>query len=87
MAVSTMILRSGSTKDDVDADRAGPRGQPGAHGQPVGMGLINLRSRVTVLGGQLHYDSEPGVGTRVEAVLPVLSLPESDTLHSYPLSI
>jgi two-component system NarL family sensor kinase len=48
---------------------------PGPHGQPVGMGLINLRSRVAVLGGQLHYHSEPGVGTRVEATLPVTLLP------------
>ena len=48
---------------------------PGPHGQPVGMGLINMRSRVAVLGGQLHYHSEPGVGTRVEAILPVTLLP------------
>ena len=53
---------------------------PGPHGQPVGMGLINLRSRVAVLGGQLHYHSEPGIGTRVEAVLPVtLLLPSTPT--------
>ena len=48
---------------------------PGPHGQSVGMGLINLRSRVAGLGGQLHYHSEPGVGTRVEATLPVTVLP------------
>ena len=48
---------------------------PGPHGQPVGMGLINLRSRVAVLGGQLQYHSEPGIGTRVETTLPVTLLP------------
>jgi two-component system NarL family sensor kinase len=47
---------------------------PGPHGQAVGMGLINLRSRVAVLGGQLSYHSQPGVGTRVEATLPVTLL-------------
>jgi signal transduction histidine kinase len=43
------------------------------HKPSTGMGLINLRSRVTVLGGQLHCQSEPG-GTRVEAILPVTLL-------------
>ena len=47
---------------------------PGPHGQVVGMGLINLRSRVAVLGGQLSYHSQPGVGTRVETTLPVTLL-------------
>ena len=59
---------------------------PGPHGQPVGMGLINLRSRVTVLGGQLHYHSEPGVGTRVEAILPVTLLPAGTPTSSFSLN-
>jgi signal transduction histidine kinase len=52
---------------------------PGPHGQPVGMGLINLRSRVAVLGGKINYFSEPGVGTRVEVVLPVTVSATSDS--------
>ena len=44
---------------------------PGPHGQPVGMGLINLRSRVAVLGGLLRYESAPTAGTRVVAEMPV----------------
>jgi two-component system NarL family sensor kinase len=60
---------------------------PGPHGHPVGMGLINLRSRVAVLGGQLHYHSEPGVGTRVETVLPVTLLPTpTASVPSFSLS-
>ena len=59
---------------------------PGPHGQPVGMGLINLRSRVAVLGGQLHYYSEPGIGTRVEAVLPVTLLPPGTPASAFSLS-
>ena len=59
---------------------------PGPHGQPVGMGLINLRSRVAVLGGQLHYYSEPGVGTRVEAILPVTLLPAGTPSPTFTLN-
>jgi signal transduction histidine kinase len=59
---------------------------PGPHGQPVGMGLINLRSRVAVLGGQLNYHSEPGGGTRVEATLPVTLLPAGTTPPAFSLN-
>jgi two-component system, NarL family, sensor kinase len=55
---------------------------PGPHGQAVGMGLINLRSRVAVLGGQLSYHSQPGVGTRVEATLPVTLLAATSSPNS-----
>lgn len=58
---------------------------PGPHGQPVGMGLINLRSRVAVLGGQMHYHSEPGSGTRVEATLPVTLLPAGTPTPTFSL--
>jgi len=59
---------------------------PGPHGQPVGMGLINLRSRVAVLGGQLHYHSEPGAGTRVEVILPVTLLPAGTPSPTFTLN-
>lgn len=58
---------------------------PGPHGQHVGMGLINLRSRVAVLGGQLHYQSEPGAGTRVEAILPITLLAANSPTSSFTL--
>jgi signal transduction histidine kinase len=41
-----------------------------------GMGLRNIRERVTRLGGQLVVSSEPGGGTRLEAALPCR--PEED---------
>lgn len=59
---------------------------PGPHGQSVGMGLINLRSRVAVLGGRLYYHSEPGVGTRVEAMLPVKLLPNGNSATTFILN-
>ena len=35
-----------------------------------GMGLDNIRERVARLGGQLSVASEPGGGTRLEAMIP-----------------
>jgi signal transduction histidine kinase len=35
-----------------------------------GMGLRNIRERIARLGGQLSITSEPGGGTRLEAVVP-----------------
>lgn len=59
---------------------------PSPHGPAVGMGLINLRSRVAVLGGQLRYHSTPGGGTQVEAMLPVTRLAIKPVSSSYPLA-
>ena len=59
---------------------------PGPHGQPVSMGLINLRSRVAVLGGRLQYHSEPGGGTRVDATLPVTLLPAGAASPTFSLN-
>lgn len=59
---------------------------PAPHGPPVGMGLINLRSRVAVLGGQLRYHSTPGGGTQVEAILPVTRLAPAPVSPPYPLA-
>jgi signal transduction histidine kinase len=36
-----------------------------------GMGLFGMSERMTLLGGKLRFESVPGKGTRVEAVVPV----------------
>ncbi len=36
-----------------------------------GFGLINMRERARLLGGELLAQSEPGQGTLVEAILPL----------------
>ena len=36
-----------------------------------GFGLIGMRERVALLGGELHFDSQPGAGTIVAARIPV----------------
>ena len=70
--ILTLVYTDNGTGFDLrELDELPP---PGPHGQPVGMGLINLRSRVAVLGGKLSYYSQPGAGTRVEAMLPVTTL-------------
>lgn len=42
-------------------------------GQRRGMGLEDLRHRLTVLGGECHIESKPGEGTRVTFLLPLRS--------------
>jgi signal transduction histidine kinase len=39
-----------------------------------GLGILGMEERVRRLGGRLKINSEPGRGTRVQAVLPVLEL-------------
>jgi signal transduction histidine kinase len=48
-------------------DGAG-RGRPGAHS---GLGLVGMRERIAVLGGQFRLDRPPGGGTRLVAQLPI----------------
>jgi signal transduction histidine kinase len=38
---------------------------------PAGRGLIGMRERVEMLGGEIGVDSEPDGGTRVSATVPV----------------
>jgi two-component system sensor histidine kinase UhpB len=37
----------------------------------TGLGLVSMRERAALLGGRLSIDSQPGQGTRVEAILPL----------------
>ncbi len=42
-----------------------------------GMGLTNLRQRVSELGGKLYLTSEPGNGTRLHAAIPFVEIAEA----------
>jgi PAS domain S-box-containing protein len=37
----------------------------------TGLGMVSMRERLRLVGGQLHIESEPGHGTRVEAWVPL----------------
>jgi signal transduction histidine kinase len=39
------------------------------------LGLLGMRERTRLLGGELQLQSRPGEGTVVEATLPLLQLP------------
>ena len=41
--------------------------------QGRGLGLVGMRERAALLSGQVTFDSQPGVGTRVTARLPIAS--------------
>jgi signal transduction histidine kinase len=45
---------------------------PVRNGQPRGMGLLGMRARARMAGGQLTIKSEAGKGTRILVVVPVL---------------
>jgi signal transduction histidine kinase len=40
-------------------------------GQGRGMGLLSMKERVTLSGGQYRLDSSPGSGTRIQASWPL----------------
>lgn len=40
-------------------------------GESEGLGLLGMRERVTILGGEMCVDSEPGQGTTVTVTIPV----------------
>jgi signal transduction histidine kinase len=46
-----------------------------------GFGLIGMRERVTLLGGELDFDSKPGAGTTVAARIPVQRRPAEPAAH------
>lgn len=82
-AVQNAVKHSGASEVRVDL-RGGPGTlaflveDDGRGFDPVaaqaGAGLTNIRDRVESVGGTLHLDSTPGLGTRVRAVLPATLL-------------
>ncbi len=68
---SVVVRRcNGALKVEVADDgrgigRAGLRG-----GRPGHLGVVGMRERATLLGGQFAVDSAPGRGTRITAIIP-----------------
>lgn len=42
-----------------------------AQGRPVSFGLVGMRERVLIMGGQLSLDSELGEGTTLSVTVPL----------------
>lgn len=61
-----LIVRDNGAGFDVSAvSNVGPR---------VGLGLISMRERLHLIGGDFAISSEPGQGTRIEAHAPLLAM-------------
>jgi signal transduction histidine kinase len=47
---------------------------------PVGLGIAGMQERTAILMGQLEVKSEPGAGTTVELLMPILRLPGAEAV-------
>jgi signal transduction histidine kinase len=56
-----------------DVDRA-----TGSEPSSASMGIIGMRERVSLVGGELTIESEPGVGTTVSARFPLSGTPQAE---------
>jgi signal transduction histidine kinase len=45
--------------------------EPGTESKPTSFGLLRIRERLEALSGELHIESSPGRGTRLEATIPL----------------
>jgi signal transduction histidine kinase len=50
-------------------------------GARVGAGLVNMRDRMSTVGGQLTLQSRPGEGTRVSGRIPLAAIPPQAERH------
>jgi len=51
-----------------------------------GFGLVSMRERATLVGGELEIDSTPGAGTSIFVRVPLPAVPASDVARKGPLS-
>jgi len=51
-----------------------------------GFGLVSMRERATLVGGELEIDSTPGAGTSIFVRVPLPAVPVSDVARKGPLS-
>jgi len=51
-----------------------------------GLGIISMKERLHLVGGEVHIESEPGVGTTVRARVPVGSLAERTVERGAPVA-
>jgi len=51
------------------------------HDARVGSGLLNMRDRMTTVGGKLTVHSRPGQGTRVSGRIPLAAIARAGAPH------
>jgi len=68
---ATLSLRRAGDRVELAVDDDGRGFAPGER-RPSGMGMPSMDERIRALGGALRITSQPGRGTRVEAVVPVV---------------
>jgi signal transduction histidine kinase len=77
--VRVVIEVDGDLRLSVEDDGRGAAAERSADTGRIGRGLIGMRERATLLGGELTAGPRPGGGYRVAAQLP---LPESDAIET-----
>ncbi|MFO2462248.1 PAS domain S-box protein [Pseudomonas sp. 15FMM2] len=64
----TLIVEGSDLRLSISDDGVGFVPAPG---RPVSFGLVGMRERVLIMGGQLFLDSEPGEGTTLSVTVPL----------------
>lgn len=57
-----------------------PAQLPGAGDQPSGLGLLSIRERLDLLGGDMKIVSKPGEGTTITLTAPVAAKPTAQVV-------
>jgi signal transduction histidine kinase len=66
---------------EVEDDGCGFRlNEKGTAARTAGLGIVGMRERAAMLGGQLNIQSSPGRGTKISMNLPVATLSAAEPL-------
>jgi signal transduction histidine kinase len=100
-ALSNVIKHSGARQARVEL-RGGPEAvflsiaddgsgfDPGSVAGKGGLGLVGMRERLRLVGGQISVDSRPSGGTRIDVRTPMVApadAPPGDTSHGRPMGV
>ena len=81
ISVTVALTRSAGAIELVIADDGKGFDLAAARGRRAGLGLVSVDERVRLLHGQVHIDTQPGRGTRVDVRIP--SSPATPSLHEF----
>jgi two-component system, NarL family, sensor histidine kinase UhpB len=82
------VVRIGADQDavrvEVEDDGRGFRPDDVMSSDGSGLGLFGMQERAEYLGGSVTIDSQPGRGTRVRAVIPILDATDDASTNPHP---